>query len=176
MSLNESHVEEAALTWFGELGYSIAHGPHIAPGELAAERDSFGEMVLVSRLRDAITRLNPTIPADAREEALRKILHPDSPSFLANNRAFHHRLRDGVEVEYKRPDGSIAGDHVRLVDFTDAQANDWLAVNQFTVIEAQHNRRPDIVVFVNGLRHCGWHRSISSVFVHNYRNYGTMLA
>jgi type I restriction enzyme R subunit len=150
-TLNESHVEEAALTWFEELGYSVGHGPHMAPGELAAERNSFGDVVLVGRLRDAITRLNPTIPAEAREGALRKVLHPDSSSFLANNRAFHHRLRDGVEVEYKRPDGSIAGDHVRLVDFADAQANDWLAVNQFTVIEAQHNRRPDIVVFVNGL-------------------------
>ncbi|MHB1233112.1 MAG: type I restriction endonuclease subunit R [Burkholderiales bacterium] len=144
-------VEEAALTWFGELGYAIAHGPHIAPGESASERDSFADVILIGRLRDAITRLNPAIPEDAREEALRKVLHPDNPSFLANNRAFHHMLRDGVEVEYKRPDGSIAGDHVRLVDFADAQANDWLAVNQFTVIEAQHNRRPDIVVFVNGL-------------------------
>ena len=149
--LNESHVEDAALTWFGELGYAIGHGPHMAPGELAAERSSFGDVVLVSRLRDAITRLNPTIPEDAREEALRKVLRLDSPAFLANNRAFHHWLRDGVEVEYKRTDGSIAGDRVRLVDFADAPANDWLAVNQFTVIEGQHNRRPDIVVFINGL-------------------------
>ena len=149
--INESIVEEAALSWFGELGYAIGHGPDIAPGESASERDSFADVVLVARLRDAITRLNPTIPEEAREEALRKVLRPDSPSFLANNRAFHHRLRDGVAVEYKRPDGSIAGDHVRLVDFADAQANDWLAVNQFTVIEVQHNRRPDIVVFINGL-------------------------
>jgi len=146
MPLNESVVEEAALVWFGELGYAIGHGPRMAPGDLTAERDSFADVVLVGRLRDAFTRLNPTIPEDAREEALRKVLRPDSPSFLANNRAFHHRLRDGVEVEYKRPDGSIAGDHVRLVDFTDAQANGWLAVNQFTVIEAQHNRRPDILM------------------------------
>ena len=150
-ALNESHVEEAALSWFGELGYAIGHGPDIAPGESAAERDSFADVVLIGRLRDAITRLNPSIPEDAREEALRKVLHPDNPSFLANNRTFHQMLRDGVEVEYKRPDGSIAGDHVRLVDFTDVQANDWLVVNQFTVIEAQHNRRPDIVVFINGL-------------------------
>ena len=81
-----------------------------------------------------------------------------------------------MEVEYQRPDGSIAGDHVRLVDFADAQANDWLAVNQSTVIEAQHNRRPDIVVFVHGLPRCDRRRSIISVFVHNYRNYGTMPA
>ena len=79
MALNESIVEEAALTWFEELGYAIGHGPHMAPGEMEAERNSFGEVVLVGRLRDAITRLNPTIPEDAREEALRKILRPDSP-------------------------------------------------------------------------------------------------
>ena len=151
MILNESIVEDAALTWFGELGYAVGHGPDIAPGEPATERDSFADVVLMGRLRDAITRLNPVIPKEAREEALRKVLGSDFPSFLANNRAFHHMLRDGVEVEYKRPDGSIAGDRVRLVDFADVPANDWMAVNQFTVIEARHNRRPDIVVFVNGL-------------------------
>jgi len=151
MSLNESIVEDAALEWFGALGYSIGHGPHIAPGEPAAERDSFGQVVLVERLREAIRRLNPAIPDEAREEALRKLLRVGTPSLTQTNRAFHRVLRDGVPVEYPRPDGSIAGDHVRLVDFVDVSANDWLAVNQFTVIEGQHNRRPDIVVFVNGL-------------------------
>jgi type I restriction enzyme R subunit len=151
MNFNESIVEEAALEWFGELGYAVGHGPHIAPGEPAAERDSFGEVVLVGRLRDAIWRLNPAIPEDAREEALRKVLRVGTPSLTQTNRAFHKMLRDGVEVEYPRTDGSIAGDHVRLVDFDDMNANDWLVVNQFTVIEGQYNRRPDIVVFVNGL-------------------------
>ena len=151
MSLNESIVEDAALEWFGELGYAVGHGPHLAPGEPAAERDSFGEVVLVGRLREAIRRLNPAIPEEAREEALRKVLRVGTPSLTQTNRAFHKMLRDGVPVEYPRPDGSIAGDHVRLVDFGDVRANDWLAVNQFTVIEGQHNRRPDIVVFVNGL-------------------------
>ena len=151
MILKESHVEEAALTWFGELGYTVAHGPHMAPGELSSERESFADVILVGRLRDSITRLNPTIPEVARKDALRKVLRLDNPAYLANNCAFHHMLRDGVEVEYKRPDSSIAGDRVRLVDLADAQASDWLAVNPFTVIEGQHNRRPDIVVFVNGL-------------------------
>jgi type I restriction enzyme R subunit len=150
-SLNESIVEDATLTWFGELGYAIGHGPHIAPGEAAAERDSFGEVVLIERLREAIRRLNPLIPDEAREEALRKVLRIATPSLTQTNRAFHRMLRDGVEVEYPRGDGSIAGDHVRLVNFADVRANDWLAVNQFTVIEGKHNRRPDIVVFVNGL-------------------------
>ena len=151
MSLNESIIEDAALEWFGELGYAVGHGPQLAPGEPAAERDSFGEVVLVGRLREAIRRLNPASPEEAREEALRKVLRVGTPSLTQTNRAFHRMLRDGVPVEYPRPDGSIAGDHVRLVDFGDVRANDWLAVNQFTVIEGQHNRRPDIVVFINGL-------------------------
>ena len=126
MTLNESVVEDAALVWFADLGYAIGHGPHIAPGEPAAERDTFGDVVLVGRLRDAIRRLNPTIPEDAREEALRKVLRVGTPSLTQTNRAFHKMLRDGVEVEYARPDGSIAGDHVRLVDFgDDARMTGW---------------------------------------------------
>lgn len=149
--MNENVVEDAALTWFEELGYAVGHGPHLAPGEPAAERDGFGEVVLVRRLREAIRRLNLSIPEEAREGALRKVQRLGMPSLTQTNRAFHQMLRDGVPVEYQRADGSIAGDHVRLVDYGDVQANDWLAVNQFTVIEGQHNRRPDIVVFVNGL-------------------------
>jgi type I restriction enzyme, R subunit len=114
-------------------------------------------------------RLNTVIPSDAREEAVRKVLRHDAPSLVTNNRAFHRMVRDGVPVEYRRDDGSIAGDHVRLIDFDYPDANDWLAVNQFTVIDltargtqaggqnnlpvrgTQTGRRPDIVVFVNGL-------------------------
>ncbi len=151
MSLNEAIVEDAAMTWFSELGYSVGYGPKIAPGEPDAERSSFGDVVLVGRLQDAIQRLNPLIPQEGQEEALRKVLRLDSPSFIGNNRAFHKMLRDGVEVEYSRADGSIAGDRVCLVDFLDPAANDWFVVNQFTVIESQHNRRPDVIVFVNGL-------------------------
>ena len=151
MSLNESTVEDAALEWFGELGYAIGHGPQLAPGEPAAERDSFGEVVLVGRLREAIRRLNPSIPEEAREEALRKVLRVGTPSLVQTNRAFHRLLRDGVDVEFPRPDGSIQGDKVVLIAFADVSANDFLAVNQFTIIEDRHNRRPDIVVFVNGL-------------------------
>ncbi len=150
-ALNESIVEDAALTWFGEMGYAIGHGPHLAPGEPAAERQSFGEVVLVGRLREAIRGLNLSIPEEAREEALRKVLRVGTPSLTQTNRAFHRMLRDGVDVEYPRPDGSIAGDKVRLIDFQDVGSNDWFVVNQFTVTEGQHNRRPDIVVFVNGL-------------------------
>lgn len=151
MSLNESHIEEATLEWLDELGYAIGHGPEMAPGEAASERESFSDVVLKGRLREAIHRLNPAIPAEAQEEALRKVLRHETTSLIGNNRAFHHHLRDGVPVEYKRSDGSIAGDRVRLVDFADPAANDWLALNQFTVIEGQHNRRPDVILFLNGL-------------------------
>ena len=151
MSLNEAVVEDAALTWFAELGYAVGHGPDLAPGEPAAQRLSFGDVVLARRLRETVERLNPDVPADARDEALKMVLRVGTPSLAQSNRAFHRMLRDGVEVEYRRADGSITGDRVRLVDFASAYSNDWLAVNQFTVIEGSHNRRPDIVVFINGL-------------------------
>src|ERR1700689_4825639 len=110
MNLNESIVEDAALEWFGELGYAVGHGPHLAPGEPAAERESFGEVVLEERLREAIRRLNVSVPEEAREEALRKVLRVGTPSLTQTNRAFHRMLRDGVPVEYPRSDGGIAGD------------------------------------------------------------------
>ncbi len=151
MSLTESIVEDAALTWFGELGYTIGHGPQMAPGEPHAERDGFGEVILAERLREALRRLNPTIPEEAQEEALRKVQRVVTPSLIQTNRTFHRMLRDGVDVEYARPDGSAKHDKAWLLDFSNVAKNDWLAVNQFTVLEGQHNRRPDIVVFVNGL-------------------------
>jgi type I restriction enzyme R subunit len=149
--LSESMVEEAALGWFQELGYAVLPGPQLAPGEPAAERESFSDVVLVGRLREAIRQFNPAIPEEAREEALRKLLRLATPSLVQTNRAFHRLLREGVPVEYPRPDGSIAGDHVRLVDFAAVAANDWLVVNQFSVSDGQHSRRPDLVVFLNGL-------------------------
>lgn len=144
-------MEDAALSWFAELGYSYRHAGQLAPGEPAAERDSFGEVVLVGRLREAMRRINPAVPDDAREEALRRVLRVATGSLVQTNRAFHQLLRNGVDITYKRPDGSTKHDKVWLVDFKDVRANDWLAVNQFAVVEGQYHRRPDIVVFVNGL-------------------------
>ena len=147
----ESEVEEAALSWFESLGYTVQFGPEMAPGELFAERGSYQEIILERRLADAIAHLNPQLPPEAHEEALRKVLRPETPVLVPNNRAFHRTLVDGVNVEYRRSDGSIAGDQVRLIDFENPDENDWLAVNQFTVVEGEHDRRPDIVLFVNGL-------------------------
>lgn len=151
MNFTESTVEEAALEWFGELGYAIGHGPEMAPGESGSERLSYGEVALEGRLREALWRLNPEVPDEAREEVLQRVLRVADGTLARTNRTFHKMLRDGVEVSYKRHDGSARHDQVWLVDFSDALNNDWLAVNQFTVIEGSHNRRPDIVVFVNGL-------------------------
>ena len=148
---NESVVEDAALGWLKELGYTVLRGPDLAPGEPGAERASFGDVLLAGRLRDAIARLNPGVPADAQEEAWRKVQRMSTPSLAQTNRIFHAWTRDGVPVEYRRPDGTIAGDSVRLLDFSNPAQNDWLAVNQFTIIEGQHQRRPDIILFVNGL-------------------------
>ena len=141
MTITEDDLEQLALTWLQDLGYTCVYGPDIAPGEPTAERDSYHAVVLEGSLRDALTRLNPTIPADALEDALRKVLHPQSPSLVQNNRTFHQMLVNGVTVEYARADGSIAGDQARLLDFDSPTANDWLAVAQYTIIEGQHTRR-----------------------------------
>jgi type I restriction enzyme R subunit len=151
MSIAEATVEQAAIEWFLSLGYAHLYGPEIAPGESAVERDTFGDVVLTRRLAEAIDRLNPKMPSSAREEALRKVLRVEGPSLIAANRQFHRMLAAGVDVEYSRGDGTIAGDHAQLVDFQDPKNNDWLVVNQFTVVEGTHNRRADLVVFVNGL-------------------------
>src|SRR5207247_1531003 len=149
--MTEGTVEDAALAWLGELGFAVLHGPESAPGESAAVRTSFGEVVLSERLRAALRRLNRSLRAEALDEALRKVTVAQHPSLIANNRAFHRMLVDGIAVECRRRDDSIGAEIVRLIDFDDPEANDWLAVNQFTVIEGQYNRRPDVVVFVNGL-------------------------
>ena len=151
MTLNESTVEAATITWFAEMGYAVAHGPDIAPGEAGAERGSFADVVLAGRLHVAMARINPHLPAEALDEACAKVLRVGQPSLVQSNRAFAHMLRSGVPVEYLRPDGSTAHEPVWLLDWHSVQANDWLVVNQFTVIDGQHNRRPDVVVFVNGL-------------------------
>jgi type I restriction enzyme R subunit len=147
----ESVVEEAALAWLEGLGWKVLHGPEIAPGELAAERSDYAEVVLAQRLRDALIRLNPQLPAEALDDAYRKLIRPEGPTLEARNRALHRLLVDGVTVEYRAPDGAIRGAQVRVIDFADPANNDWLAVNQFTVVENKRNRRPDVVLFINGL-------------------------
>jgi len=149
-TIYESDIEETTLDWLAELGYTVLHGPDIAPDTSDAERAAYNEVILTRRLQDAVARLNPEIPANAQEEAIRKILNPDSHTLVQNNRIFHQMLVDGIEVEYRQSDGTIRGERVRFVDFDTPENNDWLAANQFTVVETSE-RRPDIVLFINGL-------------------------
>ncbi len=152
-TFTESVVEDAALEWFEGLGYAVLHGPDIAAGADGAERSDPGyrDVVLERRLQSALAQLNPALPAEAVEDAYRKLTRIDSPSLLERNRALHRMLVDGVPVEYRRADGSIAGAQARVIDFDDPYENDWLAVNQFTIVEGKIERRPDVVVFLNGL-------------------------
>jgi len=166
--MTESTVESAALAWLSELGWQVKHGPDIAPDTPAAERRDYGEVVLAQRLRDALARLNPTLPAEALEDAFRKLTRPEGADLLQRNRALHRLFIEGIPVQYLQPspwpDGHPSptgrGDEgeglrrwgiARVIDFEDPGANDWLAVNQFAVVENRHSRRPDIVLFVNGL-------------------------
>jgi len=150
----ESDLEEAILEWFEEdLGYSVAFGPDIAFDGESPERESYKDVILAGRLRSAVARINPSIPPEAQEDAVKKVISVaySSPDLLITNETFHQMFVSGVDIEYRRGDGTIAGDKVYLIDNKNSGNNDWLAVNQFTVIENNHNRRPDIVIFVNGL-------------------------
>ncbi|MDE0365411.1 MAG: type I restriction endonuclease subunit R [Gammaproteobacteria bacterium] len=150
-AITECVVEDAALAWLEGCGWDIAHGPDIAPDAPDAERADYGAVVLEGRLREALDRLNPDLPAEALDDASRKLTRPEGVTVEARNRAFHRMVVDGVTVEHRTHDGRIRGAQVRVVDFDDADGNDWLAANQVTVVENRHERRPDVVLFVNGL-------------------------
>ncbi len=149
--LTESIVEKATLAWLESAGWQIRNGAEIAPGEPAAERDDYGQVLLAQRLRQALARLSPALPSEAIEDAFRKMTRPEGVDLIVRNRARHRLLVDGVTVEYRETDGSIRGAQARVIDFDDPAGNDWLAVNQFGVVEQKHSRRPDVVLFVNGL-------------------------
>lgn len=151
MNFVESHVEEAALCWLGELGYQVAYGPNLQPEGPSQERSSFGDVLLLGRVQSALTELNPTLPASALEQALRKVLGVQGSSLIEQNRNFHRLLVDGVPVDYRSAEGEVRHDHARLIDFANPDANDWLACNQVTVTDGKYNRRPDVVLFLNGI-------------------------
>ncbi|MEK6742231.1 MAG: type I restriction endonuclease subunit R [Nitrospirota bacterium] len=148
--LDENELEQTVLSWLNGLGCTVLAGQSIAPGELLAERAEFGEVVLKKRLRDALSRFNLSFDQNAIDEAIRKLLHPSQVSLIRNNHTIHNYLVNGVPIDIVRPDGGH-GVTVRVIDFENPENNDWLAVNQFAVIEGKYNRRPDIVIFVNGL-------------------------
>lgn len=150
-SFTESEVEDIALSWFNYLGYNILHGPEIAPGEINSERDSYGNPLLLQHVKDALYQINADLPDSAIEEAYRKLINPSSPNLLENNHAFHQYLTDGIPVEYREKDGNIRHGLVKIIDFENPDNNDWIVVNQYTMVERSRNRRPDIVIFINGL-------------------------
>jgi type I restriction enzyme R subunit len=148
--MTENHLEQEALGWLSEIGYDTRYGPDIAPDGASPERARYQQVLLPFRLREAIHRLNPAIPVAAREDAFRQVLDLGIPSLLPANRHFHRLLVGGVPVQYQK-DGETRGDRVRLIDWSNPARNQWLAVNQYSIKGPRHTRRPDLVLFVNGL-------------------------
>lgn len=151
--VTEDHVEQATLEWLAALGWEVGHGPDVSPPDAktpGTERDTYREVALRHRLRDAIRRLNPHIPPGAQDEACRMVLNPNIPGQVQANRQTHRWLVEGVPVQYQK-DGETRGDRVRLVDWSDTARNDWLALNQFSIQGPKLTRRPDVVLFMNGL-------------------------
>lgn len=151
-TLNEAQLENIAIEYFQDLGYSYIKGTDIAPGGCVAERGDFTEVVLIHRLRNALARINPSIPESAREDALRQVLRIDGPSLIERNRTFHRLLCEGVDVTW-RENGQEKHNKVWLVarDAVNVRANEFLIVNQFTIQGVKRKRRPDLLVFLNGL-------------------------
>jgi type I restriction enzyme R subunit len=148
--MTEDQLEQEALSWLADVGYTCLFGPDLAPDGADAERADYRQVLLVERLRNAIARLNPAIPLQAREDALRQVQDLGIPALLSANRRFHQLLVGGVPVQYQK-DGETRGDFVRLVDWAHPGANEWLAINQVAIKGPQHSRRPDVILFVNGL-------------------------
>jgi type I restriction enzyme R subunit len=147
--ISEDHIEQIVIQEFIDLGYAYVNGADISPEGISQERD-FDEVVLKQRLRDAIKKINPNVPNDAQEDAIKKLLRSDSPSLFQNNYNVHKYLTEGVDVEYRKGD-RIVGDKVWLIDYEESNNNEFLVVNQFTIIENNVNKRPDIILFINGL-------------------------
>lgn len=148
---SEDIVEHAGIEILKDLGWTYFHGASGAPDGPAPQRQAFSETVLLKRLETALASLNPGVPEPARNEAVRRLLTSETPSLVDENRRLHRLITDGVDVEFRAGDGRIVSEKVWLIDFTDVAANDWVAINQFTVVEGRFNRRPDVVLFVNGL-------------------------
>ncbi|MBS1941165.1 MAG: DUF559 domain-containing protein, partial [Bacteroidetes bacterium] len=148
--MTEDQIEQFAIARLSELGYAYQHGPGIAPDGEHPERASYEQVLLLERLRAAVRRINPRIPAAAQEEAVKQVARIASPELLVNNEVFHRMLTEGVKVDYQQ-DGNTRGDLVWLVDFATPANNDLLVVNQYTVVVNGKNKRPDLLLFVNGL-------------------------
>lgn len=149
--LSEAAVEQALLDQLGALGYSIEQEDIIGPDGKHPERESHDEVILKQRFENAVARLNPGLPLEAQHDAVRKVMQSELPALLEENRRLHKLMIEGVDVEYYANDGTLTASKVALIDFDHPKRNDWLAVSQFVVINGQNTRRPDVVVFINGL-------------------------
>lgn len=151
--MTEDQLEQEALGWLADVGWQHRYGPDLAPDGITPERDNYRQVLLIGRLRRAVAALNPTVPQTARDDAVKQVMDLGTPVLLAANRQFHRLLVTGVPVQYQSDphNGETRGDFVRLIDWTDPARNEWLAVNQFSITGPHHTRRPDIVLFVNGL-------------------------
>jgi type I restriction enzyme, R subunit len=150
--MNEASLAEApALEWLKELEWEYVHGPEIAPGGPAAERDAWADVVLAGRLRRSLVRLNPHLPPPGIEQAITRVLETSSPNVIEDHAAFHDLLIDGVTVTFEDDHGEQRTERPILIDFADPSNNEFLAVNQFTIVVGQKNRRPDVLLFVNGI-------------------------
>ena len=148
--MTESDVEDLFLDILSNIGYSIEFGPDISPGGKEQERE-YSDPVLTDRLKERLQLINPEIPKEAIDEAIRMIRKNNSQDLVSNNHDFHNLLVNGIDVQYRKKNGSIKHDKVFIFDFNHPENNEFLAVNQFTIIENRHERRPDIVLFVNGI-------------------------
>jgi type I restriction enzyme R subunit len=148
--ITEYNTEQIALSWFESLGYTIEAGINLSPCEPGAERNDYKQVVLENRLRKAIETINPTVPQEAIADAIRKINHSFYPNLIENNRHFHRMLTEGVDISYMG-DSSETYDQIWLIDLDHIENNDWLVVNQLSITGDQTTRRPDVLVFVNGL-------------------------
>lgn len=148
--ITEQSIEEFAIEQLEKLGYEYVYAPNIAPDGETPERKSYEQVLLLTRLQQAVRRINPTIPADAQADAIKEVQRIASPELLANNETFHRLLTEGVPVT-KRMDGDDRGDRVWLIDFKNPYNNEFVVANQFTVIENRNNKRPDVILFVNGI-------------------------
>ncbi|MCG8572690.1 MAG: type I restriction endonuclease, partial [Spirochaetes bacterium] len=148
--ITESEIENYAIELFEQQGFTYIHGPDIAPDSENPERQSFEEVILKDRLISAINRINPEIPPAARMDAVKQIERIGSPDLMSNNETFHRLLTEGINITHQK-EGQTRGDYVQLIDFTNPENNEFLVVNQMTIIENHVNKRPDIILYVNGL-------------------------
>jgi len=148
--ITENLIEEFCIELLEKQGYQYIYAPDIAPDSENPERSSFEDVLLNNRLMEAIARINPNIPHDSQQEALKEIGRINSPELLTNNETFHRMLTEGVNVSYQK-DGNQRGDLVWLIDFQNPENNDFVVANQLTVVENGINKRPDVILFVNGI-------------------------